>query len=141
MHNDFFGLPASAGPQVTHEPDCGRTACGCLGITWELLEQTGQVLALRLVAGENTVGTAKLLVFEDVLVMTGAAVFRGAETQDWGEHSRVVSEMLVRAAVQVADTRGQRLAVQVTGMEELLAELGFVPAGTMMARPAPPGCG
>jgi hypothetical protein len=136
VHGDFFAVPSQTERKVTHNPGCEELTCGCFGTTWEVLEQAGHVMALRLHAGEHLVGTAKLVVFEDTLVMTSAAVFRGEDTQDWGEHARVVAEMLVRAAVQVADTRGDAVAVQVTGMEELLTELGFEPAGTLMARPA-----
>ncbi len=132
-------------PSVVHAADCDRVRCRCFGMSAQVHEAYPGMLVLRLLEFGEVVGAARLLEASSGLVLVSAATYRAAATEeDWAHHHQVVTEMLLRESVRVADERGVALATSLAEPSALLGELGFARAGTLMLRPrkgATPVCG
>lgn len=132
---DVLAVEGPVLPQVRHQDGCTRAPCGCYGITAAVHETDESVLAIRLVDdGGEVVGTARLLVMQGMLVLAHAATYRSTATVEWALHHQVVTELLLREAVRVADERGMALATSIEEPSGLLTDLGFARAGTVMRR-------
>lgn len=127
-------------PAVVHEPGCARRPCACFGITSEVHERNG-VWAVRLLLAEEVVGTCRVMLLGGLMLLVSASTFRASTTEDWAVHHQVVTEVLLRTVVQLADEQGLAVAVSVEEPRELLAELGFTRVGTLMRREAAEGGG
>lgn len=127
-------MTADVERSVVHDPGCGGGACDCLVV--EVTGRSESIVALRLAYRDQTLGGATLLTMGDLLLMVSAESYRTSVTGDWGAYHQMVVETLMRQAVRVADDRGMALATSTFESAELLAELGFTPAGTLMRRDA-----
>lgn len=143
LEPDFFAYERQGPPRpvVVHEPGCSRTPCACFGITAEVRELDGVMWSVRLLMLDEVVGTCRVLLLGGLLLLVSASSFRASTTEDWAVHHQVVTEMLLRTVVQLADEQGRAVAVSVEEPRALLAELGFTRVGTLMRREAAEGGG
>ena len=134
--SDFFAQPVLGPPVpvVVHGDGCTRAPCGCFGISAEVHEAATGILVVRLLLAGEVVGVVRLLPVSGRLVMASAASYRASTTEDWAWHHQVVTELLLRESVRLADKCGCALDTSWEEPRALLAELGFVPVGLVLRR-------
>jgi hypothetical protein len=136
--DDQVDVYAGAAPEkvlaAAHRPSCTRNPCRCFGLATELRDHPGAALQVRILDGGEMVGKADLLAVDGMLVMGSSVVIRASATGDWRRHYPIVSEILLRETVRVADERGAVLTVPSGWPRHLLDELGFVPHGVLLRR-------
>lgn len=134
--SDFFAQPV-LGPQVpvvVHGDGCTRAPCVCFGISTAVHTPETGILVVRLLLDGEVVGVVRLLPASGRLMMVSAATYRASTTEDWAWHHQVVTELLLRESVRMADECGCALDTSWEEPRALLAELGFAPAGLVLRR-------